>query len=379
MSESLNIIFFGIDSKTQIYPRIPSIQDLSEIILIRKDENKEINITIIDQHNKFEPENENINYVNESFDEWLVDNDFNKIEGDVIVFCLSAEEIDTYTIMEKLETQKYENHYYFNWYSEKQLDIKKYINEWVKKNQGSPSSPRLSSKKNLNLVEHYQLYSGDKITDTISDIDIIAIYNRIILLCDYIRHYLRFGLDRKYNIMKFRTLPNYDEGYTDRPFFNDTESEDMVKNSCYFQIEDPILKGFLLAHELQVESGISPLQIGIELQTIMFNNGQFRRELLTSFMKIVAIFCQNNDLLTGDDFSVAVKKKPTKILKEETTNIVVSKKTSTGIKINPLKISKVETETITVETEKPHKEYFTEELWNLVEERIKEKIEELSE
>jgi len=399
MSVSLTLVFFGIKASIQIYSRLPQLRYLERIITKARDNNKEIKIYVIEPIERYtvaqtNTGNDNFIIINKPLHEWLEDSPLDNIEGTVFSFCFSDEETDTYSIMEELQTQKYDDRYYFNWSNKEKINIVKYVDEWFGESEGeessekqkivaTPSSPRLKSSKKITLlVDHYQLYSGDILSDDLSDLDKNAIYNRMIILCDYIRSYLRFRLNRKYNIAKMRALPDFDEGYTETPFFNDTEIQDMIKNSCFFQIEDPILKGFLMTHKVCVtEGGISPLEVKIDLQTLLFTHGQFRRELLTSMMKIVANFCYNNELLTKDDFASIRgeeneeepenKKESNKSKKSE-----VSKTTKTGITINKLKITRTEIEIKSTKIEKPHNEYFSKELWDLIEKNITAQINE---
>ena len=73
------------------------------------------------------------------------------------------------------------------------------------------------------MKPHYQLYSGNNISQILNDeednIDILSVYLHMILLCDYIRAYLRFGLLKVYDIAKLRALPNSETGYEEAPFF----------------------------------------------------------------------------------------------------------------------------------------------------------------
>lgn len=394
MSISLTIIFFSHKLNGKILNNIPSYTELSEYTEKIESDEKKIQFYIVDSN--IEPPtnntNKNITYLKNPIYEWDGKYDPNVykenmdvrhpiegIEGTVIVFCVSDINLDIYSIMEEFPTQRYSDCFYFKWES-KLLD--KCINEWVSSSTSStvgtlmiPNSPRLKSKnKILYLKQQYQLYSGDKLPDEIEENDLKSIYSHMILLCDYIRAYLRFNFMKKYNIAKMRALTD-NEYKRELPFFTDTQIDDMVKNSYYFQVEDTILRGFLLAHKVCVADGkVSPLNVEIDLQTILFNHGQFRRELLTSMMKIVANFSVNNDILTEDDFSLNETEEEEEEEEEKTQPKEEKIKKRNNVMISKVKsIKKIEEVKITKQS-LPHSEYFTKALWDKVEKRINLKL-----
>ncbi len=400
MASSLTIIFFPYNLNTSIEPVIPSDTELESLIQRVDPEERKVTIYLVDPKIEIPKGiyNKNIIYLKNTINEWDgADNSqeykrntdlrhpIESIEGTVLVFCVTSEDmIDTYTIMEEFPTQRYENCLYIQWSKYEKNFLNRYFDIWydlAKPSENSetvkvPMSPRLRPKQSNSFIKHYELYSGDKMDNTVDRVDRDSVYRHMILLCDYIRAYLRFGLMKRYNIEKMRELPESSTGYTQVPFFNDTQIDDMVKNSFYFQLEDPILKGFLLAHKICVaEDRISPLNVEIEIQSLIFNHGQFRRELLNSMIKVVANFCKNNGFLTKKDFTLPreVEKEEEEVEPEPEEEVKPTKKKN-GVSVTKLKnLREIET-TPVIRKIKPHAEFYTKELWDKVEKRLTEQL-----
>jgi len=381
---NLTFIFFSNNYDGSIRDKIPADAILTN--LSNNNQNK-ITFYIVDEKisNNFK-NSDNIIYYPRSIHQWddIFDKNKNKentdirhpiesISGKVIVLCFSNIECDTYSIMEEFPTQRYQDCLYYQWdLNDNENQIEKYIKEWS--NQNTISSPRPQSKQ---IKSHYELYSGDKIHNE-NNLNKNSIYLHMILLCDYIRAYLRFGLLKEYDVSKMRQFSDVEIGYKESPFFTDSQQIDMVKNSFYFQAEDPILKGFLLYHKICVADGkISPLNVEITIQNLIFNHGQFRRELIKSMMKVVANFSVNNGFLSEKDFNIEKEEEEEEIKQKvkETKEVKEKKKTSS---VTTTKIKKQDSTLDKVKKPKntqPNKEYFTDDLWKLISIRINKNLE----
>jgi len=339
---SLTIIFFPFKMNRSIREYIPADAILQQLI---NENDEKIKFYIVDEKTKVSNTsiNSNIIYFSNSIDQWdgIFDLNQNKtntdirhpienISGNVIVFCISEKDCDTYSIMEEFPTQRYQDCIYTQWnFNDGEKTLNEYIKNWSIKNENKVSSPRSQPKQ---IKSHYELYSGNKI-DNENELNTKSIYLHIILLCDYICAYLSFGLLKFYDINNMRQLPLENEPYRELSFFTDEQHNNMVKNSYYFQVEDSILKGFLLYYKICVADGkISPLNVEITIQNLMFNHGQFRRELIISMMKVVANFALNNKFLSSKDFVIEEEKEEEEEQEEVKPNIsskksgVVSKK-----------------------------------------------------
>jgi hypothetical protein len=406
MSNKLTLILFSYDSEKSIVSSLPSEASLAS--LLSKNSSLDVTIMVFDPQIKSYT-SEKIILINKPLYDWSYDNPVDNIEGYVYFIAITEEkEVDMYSVMEEVETQKYNQRRYFSDSSE--IKLKNYIKIWREENpyledvNGESINP--TSPKNIKDSKIYQLYSGVRISRKISTLDRNAICWRIILLAEHIKFFLSVAFSREYDIEEMRKLPDKDEGYVKnflriskgekpkkdekmmKPFYSNEEVSSMVENSYYFQAEDPILKGFILAHPVQVvqvasefkESlkmpPVSPLDIGRDIQYLIFNHGQFRQELLISMMKVVAAFSAKNGFLTEKDIprKVKPKKKEAKTSKKKEVIKVIKKK---GVTITSGILQAVEAqeedEDIVVE-ETVNNVYYTQELWTTIIKRIKAKI-----
>lgn len=398
MSDQLTLILFSYNSEKSIAEVIPSGKYLNKLIT----KNSDIKLKIMafdfqintDSKLTEAKSSEHVIFFNNTLYDWAYTNILDNIEGDVYFIAInsSEEKLTMYSIMEEIETQKYSERRYFSHSNTQELKLDSYIEQYKEDNPSMVKSP-----KNMKRDKIYQLYSGKRISKTISEMEREAILWRIILLTEYIKFFLQISFQRKYNIEEMRKLPIKDEGYvknflrvkkTIKPFFSKEEINTMVENSYYFQSQDPILKGFILAHPVRVVKvlsdfkevikmpSVSPLDIGRDIQFLIFNHGQFRQELLVCMMKVVASFSAENGFLHGEDFS-----KQTKIKKKETkskgkNSPTVTKKKGVTVTSGILRIvvpQEEEEERLPKESIKS--EYYTSELWEKIITRIRSKIE----
>jgi hypothetical protein len=372
MSSSLEIVLFGYGSKSSILSNLGRIEDIDQYC----SNNSNLNMKVIifdDQVTRYK--GPNVTIINKPIYTWNETysptgtytykglfhkelNDtllFDKSPGEVIFICFHDEEVDTYSIMEDLETQVYEKRYYYSHPVGKEFKLTRVLRKWEKEREDSSSEETKSPKYVPEKKKHYyELYSGDEIPDNISSRDQIAIKSRMVLLAETINFYLSFPFDARYSIEDLAKL-----GETGgEPFFSDENIEHMVKNSYYFQVEDPLLKGFLLAHPPKVvtekrsqmgeepASFISPLDIGRDMRWVMFNHDQFRQILLSTMMQVLSTFAANNGFLFREDINIASPVKKKKIVKEEKKEIITEKKGAVTSKsmMRPIKIEEVEEE-----------------------------------
>ena len=406
MSDQLTLILFSYDSEKSITEVLPSEKRLNKLI----SKNTDIKLTIMAFDSQIEVNSkpsDNVIFINKPLYDWAHTNNIDDIEGDVYFIAIntSEEAISMYSIMEELETQKYLNRRYFSHLINEELKLNSYIEQYKEAYPIDAKSP--VSPKKMKRDRIYQLYSGKRISKSVSDLDKEAILWRIILLTEYIKFYLQISFQRKYNIEEMRKLPSKDDGYVKnflrvtqgekrhkkadekkmKPFYSKEEISTMVENSYYFQSQDPILKGFILAHPVRVVEetsdfkdvikmpSVSPLDIGRDVQFLIFNHGQFREELLISMMKVVACFAAENGFLSGEDFSkqVKIKKKETKT-KSKTAPTIIKKK---GVTVTSgiLRVVEPQEEEERLPRESIKSEYYTSELWEKIIERIRSKIE----
>lgn len=312
---------------------------------------------------------------------WLDENDPNTITGEVIFVVLSEEPKSTYDIMEIFCTQKYDSRKYLSYSGKVNSDFFKFIDllileesSDIENDDNVVTSPRYSTRK---IDTQYELYSGKKIKGNTSDIDREAILNRMSILIEYITHYINFGLTKVFDISKYKKLPTLQDGYTREQFFTNKEISSMVKFSYMFQVEDPILKGFFLAHPIRI-GGDSLIQTSeINLQELIFDSGQFRRSLLLSLISVVASFAANNSILFATDFK-NVEAPEIKINKAGTSKqlkssyIAPKSRRQSGVEVLKLQTLKLKPEVsdnkTTAKQVKP--EYYSVDFWKMLDSRI---------
>ena len=108
-----------------------------------------------------------------------------KVEDFYLYICLAEEVTDTYTIMEELEIQRYDKHYYFCHLTSENLDLEYYVNLLKEEFEMDDDEKK---------IKYYKIYSGFLLPEDIPLIDLQAIYGRMILLCELVIKYLSFNL-----------------------------------------------------------------------------------------------------------------------------------------------------------------------------------------
>lgn len=391
---SLKVIFFGYDSEISILASLPPLQELVQHVNRHSDLG--LQFLIVDP-GATSATYRNITYVKRFVYEWIDDAPIDNMEEEIIFVCVGEDtEQDTYSIMEKLETQRYDKRSYYYAMIDSEIDVDIFIRQWLSTRgptlkaiaeEEEEEEVKSTSPRHMKPVEHknevYRLYSGEAIPGHTSEVDRIAIYWRLLLLCRSIKAYLRIGFHRTYDLAEMRKLPPVETGYTAAPFYTKAQIDFMVRYSYFFQVEDPLLKGFILAHPIKVVANapsefsdatrpeaISPLSIDRSIQWLIFNNGQFRQELLLSIMKVVASFAAKNGILTADN--VPESGKPTSTVKAKRTPkkknapMVTSKRgviTTSGI-LKPVEVEVEEQEII--KREVVPKFYYEKEVWNII-------------
>lgn len=372
MSSSLEIVLFGYRSKSSILSNLGEVEDMEKYCL----ENSALGMKIIIFDDQVTPyQGPNVTIITKPIYTWNETysptgtyiykglfhkelNDtllFDKSPGEVIFVCFHEKDLDTYSIMEDLETQVYEKRYYYNHITTKEFKLSRVVRKWEKEREDSTTEETKSPKYVPEKEKHYyELYSGDEIPDNISSKDQIAIKSRMILLAETINFYLSIPFDTRYSIEDLAKL-----GETGgEPFFSHKDIDHMVKNSYYFQVEDPLLKGFLLAHPPRVvtekksqlgeepASFINPLDIGRDMKWLMFNHDQFRQVLLSTMMQVLSTFAANNGFLFKKDINIPSPVRKKKIVREEKKEIIIEKKGAVTSKsmMRPIKIEEVEEE-----------------------------------
>lgn len=382
MSNLLTLVLFSYESKISILKYLPSFEDLEKYC----NDNEDLHLKIVVFDQEATPyDGKNVSIKNKPIYDWNETysptgtysfkgiyskelNDtllFDNSEGEVIFSCFSEERLDTYTIMEDLETQKYEKRYYYSHIISEDFKLSRIIKRWKKERKEvveSPFSEEVKSPKNISAVPEnkysYELYSGGKIPEELSEIDKVAVKARMILLAETIKFWLSVSFDKKASTEEMNKLEEVGKPYTKDPFFSDEEVKLMVRNSYYFQVEDPLLKGFLLAHPLRVvsekksqfgeetSSSINPLDIERDISWLMFNHGQFRQVLLSTVMQVVSTFAANNGFLFQEDIGVTPSVKKKKSTKKEKKTVITEKKGSVTSKsmLRPIEIEEEEEE-----------------------------------
>lgn len=421
MAKTLKIVLFEYNSKTSLISNFPDKGKL--LPYVRKYSQEKLEIIVVkpvsDDEDNYTESKDGVLYYDNIMYKWTDTHPVDNISGNVIFVALAEEDHDTYSVMEDLETQKYNNRYYVG-VKYNRLNLDSILSKWsnIKQDDTSgseessdeeprtPRSPRLtsddseSSDQKSQSHQMYQLYSAKPVPLSLPSEDIEAIFWRMYFLCDYIKVYLQMSFDKIYNIGAMRKLPSLENGYTTPAFFSDDQVKYMIGHSAYFQVEDPILKGFLLSHPVKIvmykESefsdkpqvpAVSPLDTGRTLDWMMFNHSQFRRELLFSLMKIVSNFAANNGFLKKEDIPAVVKisvqkSKP----KKKSKSPVVSKKKGVNIisssirKIREIESDEEEENTGKTETNEKtmNKVYMTSKLWTTIADRIKAAIDLMS-
>lgn len=410
MSNSLTLVLFSYGSKLSILQYLSSVEDMEKYCI----ENVEHNLKIIvfDQDST-SYEGKNVSIKNKPIYDWNETysptgkytfkglytkelNDtllFDKDEGEVIFVCFNNEELDTYSIMEDLETQVYNKRYYYYHDITEEFKERRIIRRWQKEREVETTSEKASKSPKyiediLDKKYSYELYSGKTIPETISELDKIAIKSRMLLLAESIIFYLNVSFDKKFNIEESSKLQEKNVVYNKDPFFSDEEIHQMVTKSYYFQVEDPLLKGFLLAHPPRVVSekksefgeetstSINPLEIERDIRWLMFNHGQFRQILLSTIMQVVSTFAGNNGFLYKEDIAqVSTPTKKKKSIKKEKKTVITEKKGAVTSKsmLRPIKIEEEEEQ-----EERPHINIFYNdlEIWKKIIRRIERQLNE---
>jgi hypothetical protein len=384
MSKLLKVILFPLAGQ---YPNdhFPPQEDvLSQCISIGKKRGKTISFIIIETDVEYK--DDGVSSVPGTVFSWLLTAglnsnvaDINSDDTDIMFVAYSTEAKNVYEIMEELETQKYAGRYYFSDHEEEVVDLMELVDIWSSSGPDSSvakvRSPRLVRPiKQLNqFKEKYRAYSGDKLDGLMSDIEKIAIYERMIILCDYIRHYIHFGFNKPPGPRCSRRLLVVDDVVqVGDAQYSEEQIQAMVENSYLFQAEDPILKGFLLTYPVcYTREQKAPSDV----QTLFFEHGQFRRELLLALIKVVAAFAKNNGLLEAKDFSphekgiappVDKKKASPRQTRTAAGVVVMNKSRRAEVRVEiPLSVPGVN----------PH--YYTNKIWDTVERRIGRKISKL--
>ena len=392
---SLKVIFFGYNPEISILPFLPNSAEFSGFI--KKQTDPDVQILVID------PEADprvyrNLIYKKRHIYEWIDDESIDNMDEEILFICLAEEEQDTYSIMEKLETQRYNKRAYYCavMTDDTTIDVGAFVEKWSStralQEQEEEGEEKSTSPRHMKLVETkfdvYRLYSGDAISSTTSDIDRTAIYWRMLLLTRYVMAYLKMGFNKTYDLAVMRKLPSPERGYTEPPFYSDETIEFMVRYSYFFQVEDPILKGFILAHPIRVVSkvsefsdaskseSISPLAVGRDTQWLILNHNQFRQELLLCMMKVVASFAAKNGILTKQNIpeeakvSTTIKSKSTP--KKKNTPVVTNKRgvaVTSGI-LRPVEVEVEEQEV--VKREVIPRFYYEKKVWNIVSNGLKD-------
>jgi hypothetical protein len=455
MTTTMKLVMFSYDSNISIAQYIPSLEILKGLVTRWREYKLEI---IACDPQLPQVAEGGVTFINDFLYNWADTHPLDNIEGEVIFVAIKEnlqglegekkktkeenpsksqpaetkeeefdpDEIpDTYSIMEELETQKYNDRYYFAVPvpAKSPIDLEEFLRKWEdlspqlgeekssssfssgsspSKSKSPPRSPKsvaTPSETPKRREETYQLYSGGKVPSYTVDQDYDAILWRMLLICENIIAYLEMAFDKSFYLEDMRVLPS-DEGYKKKPFYSEAEIENMVLNGHLFQAEDPILKGFLLAHPIRVSippaeefadpyknAPVSPLTIGRNIQYLIFNHGQFRKELLLSFMKVVASFAANNGLLFPGDITeeveqpkrtVTERKAPltagiTPIVTPATTSSTGRRVGVTGAntgqirEIQPMK----DEEVVVVKKRSINKAYFSRKTWNLIIDRLR--------
>jgi hypothetical protein len=358
MSAQLKVVFFRLDPKSSVFSYFPSSEEIEKINEDFSTDLDDFSVLVIEPKDAPE-ESKGYEHEKTHLYNWLNENDPDDMEEFVIFVALSEKYANVYDIMEELETQKYENRRYISANPEDPVDLEIYVKEWV------------ADKKNKN----YRLYSGEKVDEKVSLENYNAISERMIILCDYISKFIRFDFTKIYDIEKMRKLPNAETGYIDRPFLSEDVIFDMVSNSYFFQVEDPIFKGFLLAHPIQVEGDDMIIEDISDIQNLIFTHGQLRREILLSFIKVVSNFAAKNGFLGKEDLEEEKPEEEKAVKKVAVKNERKVVKSRTGVSVSRMKPLKKVVKEKEPEKPKMNQKYYTQELWKMISERIEEGIE----